>query len=219
MASTRKSLPYNSEKGCPSGYHKRKSYTIKRTGKVVPPRCVQSTTTQAESSKEFKTRVEAKSSARLRNYSAKNLGLNKACPRGYLLRKPYVRRFQSSTRRSGYQVKRGNKTYRAYPKKNHTVVKASCIKDVGLPGTLEKGEEGIGPLRKGDLSKYGYNAKKPEHERKTALNKAIAEYGPLGVFRKLDAVHKLSIRRAPGIAKIFKRDRDWVRRTHSLKAF
>jgi len=213
--SSRKSLVYNSEKGCPSGYHKRKSYTIKRTGKQVEARCVRSTTLYAESSKNFKNRVTAKSASRLRKYTKKNLGLDKTCPRGYLLRKPYVRSYQTSTKRTGYQVKRGNKTFRAYPKTNKTLVKAACIKDLGIPGSISQ----IGPLRKGDLSKYGYSAKKPEHERHAALNKAIAEYGALTTYRKVNAVAKLAIRRAPGISKIFEKDSNWIRSTHSLKAF
>lgn len=154
--------------------------------------------------------------SRLRKYTSKNLGLDKVCPRGYLLRKPYVRSYQSSTKRIGYQVRRGNKTYRAYPKTNKTLVKASCIKDHGSPGLSSTK---IGPLHKGDLSKYGYAAKKPEYERRAALNRAIAEYGTLSTYRKLDAVAKLSVRRAPGISKIFQSDRNWIRNTHSLKEF
>ena len=57
------------------------------------------------------------------------------------------------------------------------MVKAACIKDRGLPGS----ENVIGPLRKGDLSKYGYNIKKSEADRHAALKKAIEEYTALGV--------------------------------------
>ena len=191
----------NSNTGCPSGYHKRKSYTIKKTGKVVESKCV---------------RVAHAKTARLRNYNIKNLSLNKTCKRGYILRKPYVRKFQSSTKRTGYSVKRGNKTYRVYPKTNSVLVKASCIKDQGLPGSQPNS---IGPLRKGDLSKYGYNAKYPKDKRHSSLRKAIEEYGALEVFRKLDAVAKLSVRRAPLAAHVFKKDRDWVRSKFTLKAF
>jgi hypothetical protein len=148
-----------------------------------------------------------------RRYTKKNLGLEKACPRGYLLRKPYVRSYQTSTKRTGFQVKRGNKTYRAYPKQNKTIVRATCIKDVG-----SRSSSTIGPLHKGDLSKYGYNARNPEHMRHQALNRAIQEYGALETYRKLDAVAKLSVRRAPGVSKIFQKDRDWIRSKHSLKA-
>jgi hypothetical protein len=94
-------------------------------------------------------------------------------------------------------------------------VKPSCIKDRGLPGSKNV----FGHLRRGDLSKYGYNVKKTEKERHEALNKAIDEYGALGTFRKLNAVAKLSVRTAPSASKIFEEDRDWVAKTHSLKAF
>ena len=201
---------------CPPGYHKRRSYTIKKTGKRVPAKCIRSTTIYAESSRNFKNRIARESSKKLRNYTSKNLGLNKACPRGYLLRKPYIRKYQSSTKKTGFEVKRGNKTYRVYPTQDKTLVKATCIKDLGLPGSTNTS---IGPLRKGDLSKYGYVAKKSNYERHAALNKAIAEYGALGTYRKLNAVAKLSVRRAPGISRIFEKDRDWIRKYHSLKAF
>ena len=205
----------SSEK-CQPGYRKRRGYTIKKTGKRVPAKCIRSTTIYAESSRNFKKGISRKSSQRLRNYTSKNLGLNKACPRGYLLRKPYVRKYQSTTKKTGFEVKRGNKTYRVYPTQDKTLVKATCIKDLGLPGSTNTS---IGPLRKGDLSKYGYVAKKSNYERHAALNKAIAEYGALGTYRKLNAVAKLSVRRAPGMSRIFAKDRDWVRRYHSLKAF
>jgi DNA-directed RNA polymerase subunit N (RpoN/RPB10) len=208
----KESLPYNN--GCPKGYHKRKSYTVKKTGKFVPIRCVRSTTVYNESSSEFKNRVTARARARLSGL--KRLGTSKKCPPGHILRKPYIRRFKTSIKLEGYTVKRGNKTYRVYPKKNSTVVKASCIKNHGLPG---KGPNSIGPLRRGDLSKYGYNAKKDEYMRHSSLRRAIEEYGALGVFHKLDAIAKLSVRRSPEASNTFKKDRDWVRATFSLKAF
>ena len=170
----------------------------------------------AKSSAQHRRRVSAKKTKSLRNYNVKNLGLTKTCKKGYILRKPYIRKFLSSTKRTGYSVKRGNKTYRVYPKENSVLVKASCIKDQGLPGSQNNS---IGPLRKGDLSKYGYNAKYSKEQRRSSLRKAVEEYGALGVFRKLDAVAKLSVRRAPFAANVFKKDRDWIRSTFSLKAF
>lgn len=198
---------------CPPGMRLRHGYTVKRTGKYVPPRCIRSTTIYSQSSANFKRSVTAKSERRVRNMGMRNS--TRKCPKGQILRKGYVRRFSSSIKNRGYSVKRGNTVFRAYPKKNTTFVKATCIKDRGLPGS----KPSIGPLRKGDLSKYGYNVKKSEKDRHEALNKAIREYGALGVFRKLDAVAKLSSRTAPAASTIFKLDRDWVRSTHSLKAF
>jgi hypothetical protein len=91
------------------------------------------------------------------------------------------------------------------------------VKDKGLPG---KGPQEIGPLRKGELAKHGYSYKKSDLDRHEALRKAAKEFGPLGVYRKLDAVAKLAVRAAPKASAVFKKDRDWVKkRLGPLKAF
>jgi hypothetical protein len=144
------------------------------------------------------------------------LGLTKRCPPGYVLRAPYKRKFTSSVKQSGYNVHRKNKTYRIYPKAGSVLVKASCIKDRGLPGKGPRSGRGI-TLKKGELSRYGYNAHKSEEERHSALRKAMKVYGPLSVFRKLDAVAKLTLRTAPEAHKVFKTDREWVQKNFTMK--
>lgn len=222
MASTRKMYPksvsYNTRKGCPAGYHKRVTYKSK-SGRIVPTRCVRATTTYANTSKEFKRAVTMKSARRLKSHGMTSTTMNarKACPPGKILRKAYVRRFRTNIRQRGYTVKRGSQLYRAYPKSTSTVVQAACVKDRGLPG---KGPQAITPLRKGELKKYGYSFRKSDLIRHEALRKAVKEFGVLGVYRKLDAVTKLSVRAAPKASAIFKKDRDWVRkRLGPLKAF
>jgi hypothetical protein len=222
MASTRKnnrkSLPYNTRKGCPSGYHKRMTYKSK-SGRVVPARCVRATTTYAETSKNFKRGVSQKATRRLKAHGITNATVNarKACPPGKILRKAYVRRFRTNVRQRGYTVKRGSQLYRAYPRSTSTVVQAACVKDRGLAG---KGPQSITPLRKGELKKYGYSFRKSDLERHEALRKAVKEFGVLGVYRKLNAVAKLAVRAVPKASSIFKKDRDWVRRRLGpLKAF
>lgn len=222
MAVTRKnkprSLPYNSSKGCPAGYHKRMTYKS-ASGRTVPARCVRSTTVYAESSKNFKRGVTQKATRRLKaaGITSSTVNLRKACPPGQILRKAYVRRFKTNVREKGYTVKRGNQVYRAYPKSSSTIVQAACVKDKGLPG---KGPQEITPLRKGELLKYGYVYRKSDLDRHEALRKAAKEFGALGVYRKLDAVAKLSKRAAPKAAAVFKKDRDWVRkRLGPIKAF
>ena len=224
MSSTRKnhhfvqSLPYNAAKGCPAGYHKRMTYKSS-TGKVVPARCVRATTRYAETSREFKSRTLKKPTMRLTRagITATTVNARKACPPGQLLRKAYVRKYSANVRAKGYIVKRGDTTYRAYPKVGKMIVPAACIKDQGKAG---KGPQAIGPLRRGELLKHGYSYRKPADERRTALKKATKEFGVLGVYRKLNAVAKLSVRTAPQASKVFKADRDWVRATMGpLKAF
>lgn len=213
-----KSLPYNEKIGCPSGYHKRQSY-VSTLGKRVGPRCIRSTTVYANTSKEFKTKTLRKAENRLRRagITATTVKAKNICPPGQVLRKAYIRKYSNTIRKRGYTVRRGDQVYRAYPSGEGTVVKAACIKDKGLEG---KGPQVITPLRSGELRKYGYIYRNPALERKEALRKAVKAYGVLGVYRKLDAVAKLSKRAAPKASKIFKEDRDWVRKRFGpLKAF
>lgn len=214
-----KSVEYKSGKPCPPGYHKRAGYTVKKTGTYVPPRCIRSTTIYAESSKQFKNRTLKAPLARLER-RGKTRGNTRKCPPGQVRRSAYVRRFTSGIKQRGYTVKRkSGKIYHVYPKRNHTYVKAACIKNRGLPGKAGPGKQ-IGPLRKGELKKHGYVYRLPEVQRHSALNKAVQEYGALGVYRKLNAVAKLSVRTAPEASRIFKDDREYIQKKYGpLKAF
>ena len=121
------------------------------------------------------------------------------CPKGFILRSGYTRKFRPSVKASGFTVRRKGTTYTVRPKANTIKVNASCVKNRGLPG---KGVgEGIGKLRKGDMIKYGYQYRLSDALRQTALKKAIKRYGALAVYRKLDAVGKLSVRTAPDARK------------------
>jgi hypothetical protein len=139
---------------------------------------------------------------------------NNGCPKGYILRKGYTRKFRPSVKESGFTVRRKGIIYTVRPKANSITVPSSCIKDRGLPG---KGPEGIGKLRKGELIKYGYQYRLSDSIRQTSLKRAIKRYGALSVYRKLDAVAKLSLRTAPDASKIFSRDRNWIRGNFELK--
>jgi len=126
-------------------------------------------------------------------------------------RRPYMRKFTSTVRQRGYTVKKkSGKTYRVFPKARGTYVKAKCIKDLGRPG---KGpvNGGIGALRKGELKKHGYSSRASEIQRHTALNKAVKEFGALGVSRKLMAVANYTVRTQPEKSRIYKADSEWVR--------
>ena len=69
----------------------------------------------------------------------------------------------------------------------------------------------IGTLRKGTL--MGYHAKNSMRSRRATLRKVVRRVGALSAFRKLNAVAVYSKKRAPGTAKTFKRDRNWIRKT------
>jgi len=140
-----------------------------------------------------------------------------SCPPGYILRRGYTRKFRSSVKESGFTVRRKGTVYTVRPKANTITVPASCIKNRGLPGKDSSDNKGIGKLRKGELVKYGYQYRLSDSLRETALKKAVKRYGALSVYRKLDAVAKLSLRTAPDANKIFVRDRNWVRGNFEMK--
>lgn len=217
-----RSLPFDERKGCPPNYHKRASYTSK-LGHRVPPRCVRSTTVYRESRRNYTQRVLARQQGRLRTVAKTAPAATRkiVCPKGKIERHGYVRKFAPSILRNGYTVHRASgKDYRVYPKRSSVFVKPGCVIDRGLPGTIPPGsEQSLGPLRKGELKKYGYVYLKPQHERHEALNKAIKEFGALGVYHKLDAIAKLSMRTAPEASKVFTEDRRWLRENYKLKTF
>ena len=71
----------------------------------------------------------------------------------------------------------------------------------------------IGTLKKGLLTKFGYQnvTQLSLEQRHEALKKAIRAYGPLSVFRKLNAVYVYNRKTNPSHSKIFKTDALWVR--------
>lgn len=145
-------------------------------------------------------------------------GTLKSCSPGKILRVPYIRRFATAVRQKGYtrKTKTGKVIYVKPTKKSAILIPAACINDKGKKG---KGTQRIGPLRKGELAKYGYSASKSDSERHRALRHAIGRLGSSNVYHKLDAVAKLSVRTAPDKSKIFAEDRDWVKRLFGISAF
>lgn len=142
---------------------------------------------------------------------------NSGCPKGYIMRRGYTRKFRASVKATGFTVRRKGTVYTVRPKANTIRVPAACIQDRGLPGKGPKEGEGIGKLRKGELIKYGYQYRLSDSLRQAALKRAIKRFGALSVYRKLDAVAKLSLRTAPDASKIFSRDRSWVQENYELK--
>jgi hypothetical protein len=97
-------------------------------------------------------------------------------------------------------------------------VHAALIKDVGRPGKGYRGSDGnpgIGPLREGELSQFGYSnvVKTSAKTRRNALKKAVKKYGSLSVRRKLQAVATYTKNTSPVASKIFKSDIAWIKRT------
>jgi hypothetical protein len=135
----------------------------------------------------------------MRGYTMKRRALSK-CPTGFIKRNSYVRK-----------TRKGKKI----------LIPEQCIRNIGREGKGFRNGPGIGTLRKGELSKFGYSNVQTMNlsDRRAALDKAIKAYGSLSVWRKLNAVHIYTRNLSPLTSKIFKDDMDWVRKTYGIKAF
>jgi hypothetical protein len=165
---------------------------------------------------------------------------NNKCPRGYVKRKGYTRkntgkhvvaRCIRSTSPYSSATEKKRKSRKACPPgkiprasyTRHMVNSAGSRKPVRVKSTCVKGSstpaQTIGPLRKGELKRFGYSYKLPESVRHHAMKAAIKNLGPLDVYRKLDAVAKLSVTKNKQAHMVFSADRDWIRAHWVLKAF
>jgi len=135
--------------------------------------------------------------------------------RGIRTRRVGVRRCQTGTiRRNPYVRIRDDR---------RTFIPASCITNVGNPGKgLVNGKPGagIGPLRKGNLSVFGYKDVRTlsEEQRHKALEAAVSKYGSLSIWRKLNALFVYTRNTAPDSSVLFHADRDWVKARFGIKA-
>ena len=174
--------------GCPPGTIYRKSYR-RKSGTSVKATCVKGT-----------RRVNANMSRTMSR---------KSCPPGQIARSGYTRGYSSLVRKRGFTRKTKTGYITVHPKKQITRVHSTCVKDP------KSGTPRIGPLKQGELKKYGYRYKLPEPARRAALQRAISRKGALDTYRKLNAVAKLSTSVAPKASKVFSADRNWIRRTYS----
>tara|TARA_Y100000389_G_scaffold188681_1_gene211537 strand:- start:285 stop:797 length:513 start_codon:yes stop_codon:yes gene_type:complete len=128
----------------------------------------------------------------------------KPCLKGEIVRKSYYRTGKKS--------------------KKTTYVHESCIKSRGLPGKTSlkymrnNGSiNGIGPLKKGELGKYGYHniTRLTKKDRHLMLSEAVKEYGAPKLVRKLGALRTYLKNTTPRASKIFYEDQRWIRVQYS----
>jgi len=97
-------------------------------------------------------------------------------------------------------------------------VKSSLIHNLGAIGRwMFTRRPSIGPLKKGKLTRFGYDSRAPKTIRRNALRKAVQTYGPTSTFRKMNALETYSKRTAPSRSKTYRADRNWVKKTFMPK--
>jgi hypothetical protein len=77
---------------------------------------------------------------------------------------------------------------------------------------------GIGKLKKGELGQYGYSTTAKATSRHRAINKATRKYGPLSVYRKLNALAVYTKNTSPKTSKTVKADRNYIGRKFGYKS-
>ena len=155
--------------------------------------------------------------------------IHNKCPSGYVKRKGYTRK-NTGKHIKGICVRGTSKlASRKFcppgkaPRSGYTrhVTKANGSRqNIRVKSACVKGSSRatIGPLKKGELQRFGYGYKLPESIRHSSLRSAIKEFGALDVYRKLDAVAKLSVTANPQSSRVFATDRDWIRSNYVLRS-
>ncbi len=139
------------------------------------------------------------------------------CPKGFIKRASYYR--------SSKNKKANNSQNKNTKKTKKTYVHEACIKSRGLPGKTslrygkEGGPTGIGPLKKGELGRFGYHHLETlsKRERHNSLKNAVEELGAHTIVRKLGAIRTYLKNTSPRISNIFYEDQKWVRKTYDNK--
>jgi len=172
----------------------RAAYT-KKSGTRVLAKCIPRVSPYPERYADFQKRVLRRMTVRLRGYSKGHRKNNRSCVKGLTRRKAYV------PYRSGKKGK---------------LVKAACITKRGLSTSGKK----IGPIRKGELRKYGYTDVNSlaVKERRDALKRAVSVLGSLSVWKKLNVIYVYNKFKNPDLAAVFISDRDWVKATYGISA-
>lgn len=127
---------------------------------------------------------------------------------------------RSHSKHGGKRCGSGQVMRKGYTTKKGTVVRETCIRDLGKPGKYspKKGEKPI-KLSENDLAKYGYSniKNKTADKRRAALKKAVAVDGYLKVMRKVNALSVLTKTTDPIFSNRTRMDVEWLKKTFSGK--
>ena len=72
----------------------------------------------------------------------------------------------------------------------------------------------IGPLRKGLMTRMGYNVTAKAKSRRRAVDRAVKKYGKLSTLRKLNAVAVYTRRTSPVKSRKFKSDVKYIQKKY-----
>lgn len=130
-------------------------------------------------------RKSAKRSKSAKKSTKRSVKPKTSCPRGAISRKSFVRK-------SGVKVS------------------ATCVKSKSLRSKGKKPQVYLPKLKQGALTKHGYSIHESSKMRHTAIKKAMKEYTPGELVKKLNAVRVLSKNTAPENSAIYAKDIKYI---------
>lgn len=223
----KKAKPYNPFLGCSYGYRKQKGYT-RKDGKRIPTRCVHSVSPHTRhAGYAYKHKVHGDSASNNKKIHGGGLFFKSPltrrlrCPKGYVYRKGYTRRFHTKTRVKGFSVQKKDGTrYRIFPKTAQAKVKSSCMRKKRASSVSSSVSEAkCASLTRGELHRFGYQYRLAPSARREALKKAIQKYTPIGVYKRLKLASKCSKEVKPSASKVFADDASQIRSNYAIESF
>ena len=94
---------------------------------------------------------------------------------------------------------------KAYTRRDGTRVRATCVKNKGLPGKTIASAKVLPKLKVGKLTRYGYHADKSAKARLAALSKSVRGVGYATTIRRVVAIRNYS-EHNPRLLKIYETD-------------
>jgi hypothetical protein len=187
-------------KKCPAGKIYRVEYSRQNSNGssvVVKGNCIRAT---SNSGKKTSITNNKNIAAKKRRQSR----TSRKCPKGEISRISY--RKKSFTNKFGTHV-------------SSAKVPSTCIKAVGQSKITGHKGEPLFVLEKGVLSKYGYShiASMSMSNRHKAIDKALKDIKPLSLYRRLNALYVLNKDKDPILAKLFRNDANYVKKTEKYQ--
>ena len=74
--------------------------------------------------------------------------------------------------------------------------------------------KGIGPLKKGELSKHGYRCKRYGWKKTPHFDSAVKEYGSPMILKKLGAIKTYQKNKSPQVSQLLYSNMKWLRKKY-----
>jgi hypothetical protein len=124
--------------------------------------------------------------------------------------KKSVKRRSVKPRYSVKSCPKGSVSRKTFVRKSGVKVSASCVKSKSLRSKGKKPQVYLPKLKQGALTKHGYSIHESTKMRHSAIKKAMKEFTPGQLVKKLNAVRVLSKNTSPENSAIYAKDIKYI---------